>query len=162
MLDPAQTEHLEGVTVGFVEDAEDTDGVQFLVVAVLPDRSVSLRFVADVDQLLRKWGRESKCVPVAVFQADREAFADAAGIDPVFPQTVDFGWAASALAKAPVVPEQRVNVVKHLARLDTKAVAQVLRDWAEGAPAPAPRLSYRQSAEQRVWDEDNWRDYLDD
>jgi hypothetical protein len=148
--------------VGFVEEAESTEGQKFLVVAVLPDRSVSLRLVEDVALLLRKWAAPERAVPVAVFQAERQSFADAAGLDPVFPQTVTFDWAASKLAKAPIVPEMALVVLKYLQRLDTKAVAQVVRDRAEGAPAPAPRLSYREAAEARGWDEDNWRDYIED
>jgi hypothetical protein len=148
--------------VGFIESAESGDGQKFMVVLVLPDLTTSLHLVTDVDGLLRRTGTPLRAVPVAVFQAERQSFADASGIDPVFPQAVDFEWAAAALSKAPVVPEMAKVVLKYLARLDTKVVAGVLRDWAEGAPAPAPRLSYREAAEHRVWDEDNWRDYIDD
>jgi hypothetical protein len=148
--------------VGFIEDIEDGDDEMFIVIAVLPDRSVSLRFVSDVALLLRRWGAAEQAVPVAVFQAERQSFADAAGIKPVFPQTVDFAWAADKLSKAPIVPQMAQTVLKHLARLDTAEVAGVIAEWHAAAPVEKPRLSYREAAALKEWDDADWRDYLDD
>jgi hypothetical protein len=152
----------EGVTVGFVEDAESADGQKFLVVLVLPDLTTSLHLVTDVDKLLRQTGTPSGAVPMAVFQAERESFAEHAGLKPVFPQTVDFGWAADKLSKAPVVPAMLGVVGRYLARLDMHEVAGVVAAWAAGAPADVPRLSYREAAALKEWDDADWRDYLDD
>jgi hypothetical protein len=148
--------------VGFVEDAESSAGQRFMVVLVLPDLTTSLHLVSDVDGLLRRTGTPLRAVPMAVFQAERESFADAAGIDPVFPQTVDFEWAAERLAKAPIVPEQLSAVGRYLARLDTREVAKVVAAWAACAPAPRPRVSYREAAALKGYDPDNWRDYIDE
>lgn len=154
MLVPVKTEHLRrGVTVGFVEEAESGGG-QFLVVLVQPDLVTSLHVVSDVDKLLRRTGTPSGAVPLAVFQVDRESFCQVAGLKPVFPQTVGFGWAASVLAAAPIVPEQRATVLRYLGGLDTDVVARVLVEWQAATPAE-PRLR----AERRDLD---LSDYLDD
>jgi hypothetical protein len=148
--------------VGFVEDVESDEGEKFMVVAVLPDRTVSLRLVGQVDRLLRSWGADERIVPVAVFQAERQSFADAAGLKPVFPQTVDFAWAADKLSKAPIVPQMAGVVLKYLQRLDMHEVAAVIAEWHSAAPVEKPRLSYREAAALKEWDDADWRDYLDD